>query len=300
MKITLETLAAIVRVCDLIANIDDNYSKSEGKEIVDFLYTFDGMDGDTVTQIAQLAEEMDDDQADALIKALDDEGKQMVSNLFAKIILADDVVTDDEKKLFWDLQEVFDLPDPVDDDEPEEDDEDEDEYDEDEDEEDDEDDEDEEDDEEDEDDDEDDDEEDEDDGIVPAFIVVNFDGFTSVKQSENEDWGTLGGELSSWIGADGRVEVVRYTHPLNALSQKLDLNERHLVFMVARNGYINDVGDNMPATILYGGGAPIYGNIVFALETDKGYEIEGITSRSLLTEVFDAINEAVDGLLRVE
>jgi hypothetical protein len=95
------------------------------------------------------------------------------------------------------------------------------------------------------------------------------------------------------------VEVVRYTSALNALSQQLELIDCHLVFMVARNGYINSVGDNMPASLLYGGG-PIYGNIVFALETDKGYEIEGITSRSLLSEVFDAIDDAVDGLLRTE
>ena len=71
--------------------------------------------------------------------------------------------------------------------------------------------------------------------------------------------------------------------------------------MVARNGYGDKtVGDNMTATILYGGGYPIYGNIVFALETDKGYEIEGFCTKSLLSETFEAINEAVDGLLRVQ
>ena len=129
--------------------------------------------------------------------------------------------------------------------------------------------------------------------------MVNFDGTTVLQQSENEDWDTLGKELSEWIGANGRVEVVRYTSALNALSEQLQLNKRHLVFMVARNGYVDEVGDNMPATLLYGGG-PIYGNVVFALETDKGYEIEGITSKSLLTEVFEAVNNAVDGLLRVE
>ena len=86
----------------------------------------------------------------------------------------------------------------------------------------------------------------------------------------------------------------------NDISEQLHLRGRHLVFMVARNGYVNAVGDNMPATLLYGGGYPIMGNIVFALETDKGYEIEGITSRNLIAEILGAIDTAVGGLLRTE
>ena len=95
--------------------------------------------------------------------------------------------------------------------------------------------------------------------------------------------------------------MVRFTPALNAISEQLRLNGRHLVFMVARNGYGDKtVGDNMTATLLYGGGYPIYGNIVFALETDKGYEIEGFRTKSLLNETFETVNRAVDGLLRTE
>ena len=140
-----------------------------------------------------------------------------------------------------------------------------------------------------------------DDAIIPAFLVVNFYGITSLQQSENEEWSSLGDEIAKWIESPTGVQVVRFTAPLNALSKKLRLNERHLVFLMARNGYGDmTVGDNMPATLLYGGGYPLYGNIVIALETDNGYEIEGICSRKLLDEVFAAVNEAVDGLLRVE
>lgn len=279
MKVTLETLAAIVRLGMELGVADGEMPNSEAFKIFEFLDTFDGMDDDTREQICDYAQEMSVDRCQELLKNLDDEAKQEVSNLLAKVVLADGKLTDEEATSYHTIKLALGLPDPQDDEEDGEDEEDDEEYEDDEDAE--------------------DNEDDEDDDIIPAFIVVNYTGITSLQQSENEDWATLGGELSQWIGADGRVEVVRYTSALNALSEQLQLNKRHLVFMVARNGYVDEVGDNMPATLLYGGG-PIYGNVVFALETDKGYEIEGITSKSLLTEVFEAVNNAVDGLLRVE
>jgi hypothetical protein len=288
MTVSFETLAAIVHLGMELGVVDGEMSNSEAHKILEFLETFNDMDDDTRREICEYAEEMSTDRCRELIMALDDDAKQELSNFLAKVVLADGKLTEEEKTGFFTFKYAFGLPDPEDDSEEDEDEEDEDEEYEDEDEE-----------YEEDDDEDDDDDDDDDDDIIPAFIVVNYDGMTSVQQSENEDWATLGGELSQWIGADGRVEVVRYTSALNALSQQLELIDCHLVFMVARNGYINSVGDNMPASLLYGGG-PIYGNIVFALETDKGYEIEGITSRSLLSEVFDAIDDAVDGLLRTE
>lgn len=285
MKVTLETLAAIARLGMELGVADGEMPNSEAFKIFEFLDTFDGMDDDTREQICDYAQEMSVDRCQELLKNLDDEAKQEVSNLLAKVVLADGKLTDEEATSYHTIKLALGLPDPQDDDEDDEDEEDDEEYEDDE--------------EADDEDDEETDDEDDEDEIIPAFIVVNFDGTTVLQQSENEDWDTLGKELSEWIGANGRVEVVRYTSALNALSEQLQLNKRHLVFMVARNGYVDEVGDNMPATLLYGGG-PIYGNVVFALETDKGYEIEGITSKSLLTEVFEAVNNAVDGLLRVE
>jgi hypothetical protein len=102
------------------------------------------------------------------------------------------------------------------------------------------------------------------------------------------------------MGCD-RVEVVRYTPALNAVSNNLGLKGQHIVFMVARNGYGDKtVGDNMPGTLLYGGGYPIYGNIVIALETDNGYEIEGFITQHILDMAFEEVNKAVDGLIRME
>ena len=138
------------------------------------------------------------------------------------------------------------------------------------------------------------------DAIIPAFILVNYYGIATIKQSEHEDWNTLGDEIASWMGCD-RVEVVRYTPALNAVSNNLGLKGQHIVFMVARNGYGDKtVGDNMPGTLLYGGGYPIYGNIVIALETDNGYEIEGFITQHILDMAFEEVNKAVDGLIRME
>ncbi len=138
------------------------------------------------------------------------------------------------------------------------------------------------------------------DAITPAFILVNYYGIATIKQSEHEDWNTLGDEIASWMGCD-RVEVVRYTPALNAVSNNLGLKGQHIVFMVARNGYGDKtVGDNMPGTLLYGGGYPIYGNIVIALETDNGYEIEGFITQHILDMAFEEVNKAVDGLIRME
>lgn len=268
MTTTIETLAGIVCLSKTFMHIDGAYTEEELKHMTEFLGTFDGMDRDTLKQILSAADEMEFDHAVELIAGLDDEGKQEVSDLFARIVLADGKLADEEKSMYWKVQELCGLPDPGNDGSGEEtkakaeEEKDEDE-------------------------------------IIPAFLMVNYHGIATLHQSEKEDWSALGDEIASWMGCD-RVEVVRYTAPLNALTEKLNLNERHLVFMVARNGYGDKtVGDNMPATLLYGRGYPIFGNMVIALETDEGYTIEGIRTQSLVTETLNAVNDAVGGLIRV-
>ncbi len=273
MKVTLETLAAIYKISVHLASADGQVSSNEVQHLFDFFQKFEGLSQDTVRQLMDYGEKMDPARALQLIANSDEEAKQEIANVFARIVCEDEF-TDQEKDLYFKISEYCGLPDPVGDIEPEDEEE---EY---------------------EDDEEEEEEEiDEEDCIVPAFFVVNYHGMVRTQQSEAEDWDTLGKLLAKWIRAD-RVEIVRFTPPLNALTRELELNNRHLVFMVSRNGYDEEVGDNMPATILYGGGYPIYGNVVFALETDDGYEIEGFRSRSLLSEALDAVNDAVDGLLR--
>lgn len=139
----------------------------------------------------------------------------------------------------------------------------------------------------------------EDDVITPTFIIAQTNGFARPFQSEATDWQTLDAELAEQIGAE-RTEVVRYTAPLNELSKRIGLRGYHLVFLVDRNGYASGAGDNMTGTILYGSGAEIRGNIVFALETDNNYKICGSTSMAQIDGIYNAINDAVGDLLRLE
>ena len=272
MKVTFETLSAIFRIAKHFANIDGELKSEEVRPVYDFFQTFEGMTDENLQNIIDYANEgMTDERALELIMGMDTDAKQQISDLLADIIGADGVLTEDEQDIYDKLRVVCGLPEPTGS-SVEEDDEEEEES-----------------------------EADPDDGIVPAFILVKSNGHVEIKQSENEDWNTLGDEIAEWIGAD-RVEVVRFTPALNALTEKLRLNERHLVFMVDRNFSMksDELGDNMPGTILYGRGYEILGNIVIAIETDSGYEIEGIITRSLLNEVLDAVDEAVDNLLSYE
>ena len=261
MKVSLDILAAIYRVVKKLANADGEVLDEEIRPLYDFLNTFEGMNQAIMAVIINMGEAQTDEQAYAFIAGMEEADKQRVVDLMYDTVAADDKLADGEGELFFEISEACGLPKPTALEE----------------------------------------EVDEEDAIIPAFLVVNFYGITTLQQSESEDWSTLGDEIADWIKSPTGVQVVRFTAPLNALSQKLRLNGRHLVFLMARNGYGDmTVGDNMPATLLYGGGYPLYGNIVLALETDSGYDIEGVTSRKLLDEVFAAVNEAVDGLLRTD
>lgn len=268
MKVTKETLAAISCVAKRFIYADGSFSQEEFEPLYHFFESFEGMSADLMQSIIQKGNDMDLAIALKLIMEMDPDAKQQLSNLFAKILCADQKLTEDEKDTFFKVQELCELPDPEMEDAPEEEPAAQEP------------------------------EEEEEDAIAPAFLIVNFYGIATVKQSSHEDWDVLGRELASWINTD-RVEIVRFTAPLNQLSQELRLNLRHLVFMVARN-HPGTVGDNMPGTLLYGGGYPIYGDIAIALETDGDYTVEGIRSRHLLTEIFSAVNRAVGNLIRVE
>lgn len=281
MTVSLRTLAAILFFARRLCHMDGKAQDEETEVLSDFFDTFKGLNDEMFEKIMALEDDMNTETALSLIEGLDDDGKKQVGELFLKIISADGLISEEEEYLFNRIRRFCHLPASVHDSvafwqrlwnaEPKDSGT----------------------------------EKEEgkspegaDDGIVPAFLVVNCNGVGTMQQSEHEDWSTLGDELASWIRAR-RVEVVRFSPPLNALSEKLDLLGRHLVFMIARGYDDTTVGDNAPASILYGGGEPLYGNVVFALETDEDYEIEGFRTLSLFNEAMQAINEAVDGLIQL-
>lgn len=262
MTVTIETLSAIMRICKYLFHADGSVTQDEIQVAYNFLKTFGEMNEQLMTEIMEGADAMTDDRALELIDEVDEAAKQQLSDLFAEIVCADGEIDEMEHKLYYTVKTACHLPDPTASESDAE-------------------------------------EEpapaDPDDDIMPAFMVIRFDGVTYFQQS-NEEGHALEDELAGWIGGK-RVEVVRFTNPLNKLTEKLNLNQRHVIFMIAR-GATGTTGDNMPATLLYGGGYPLYGDIIVALETDGDYEIEGFATRSLLHEALDAVNEAVDGLLR--
>ena len=268
MTVTIRTLAAIWRICKYLFNADGSVTDDELVPVIDFLKSFSEMTDAIFDQIARDSEEMTDEEAVRLLNQLDEPAKQQLANLFFEIVCADGELHEREKALYVMVSEACNLPNPCpecsEEEEPAESAE----------------------------------SADDDDEVVPGFIIIRFDGITSIRQSTQEEWTALEAELAGWIGGK-RVEIVRFTKPLNALTERLNLNKRHLVFMLPRGG-TGTAGDNMPASLLYGGGYPIFGNIAIALETDDEYDIEGITSRKLMGEALDAINAAVDGLLRCE
>lgn len=136
--------------------------------------------------------------------------------------------------------------------------------------------------------------------IEPTFIIARTNGLARPFATSDEDWRALDEALAAQIGAE-RLEVVRFTAPLNALSTHIGLNDYHLIFLVDRNSYTkSNIGDNMTGTLLYGSGQEILGDIIFALESDNGYKITGIRSSQLLNKIYSSINETVGGLLRPE
>ena len=265
MEYMYKCLAGAVRMAKKLAAVDRDVQRSELLEISKFLQLFD-VDEETLDDILDYSDVMDDLEAVDLITQLDDDGKRMVSKLLVKVACADGELPDEERELYFRILNICRLPDPnapekeeTVAEEPAGDTE-----------------------------------------VIPAFLLVEYNGMTSVRQSENLRWADLRTDIASWLEAD-RVEIVRYTQRLNDLTRQLNLNGRHLVLMVDRNGSLSeDSGDNMTATLLYGGGYPLYGHALIGLETDDDYTIEGIRTQSLINEVFAAVDQAVGGLLRTE
>lgn len=254
MNFTKEEFVAINLVSQFLASIDGEAAMEEFAPICDFLIA-EGLSSEDVEELMKI--EMDTETVISVISAIDEEGKQKVSNLLFKVILADSKCTKEEEDHFKAIVNACDLPVPQEEDD------------------------------------------DETDDLIPTFLLARSNGLASIYQSESEDWRTLDAELCGLIGAE-RLEVVRYTNPLNRISQALGLDDSHLVFMVDRNGYAKGLGDNMTGTILYGSGNEILGDIIFALETDSGYKIKGIESRKLMIDTFSFINQIAGNLLRLE
>ena len=269
MQTKIDTLAAICKLAIAFCNTDGEGSDSETNILYDFLSGFEEVTPEIADQVIQMAFEMEAREAFIRTSCLAEEDKERVSNFIADIICDNGQLTPEEEEYYHRVCATCGLPDILEeriirDESPEAAP-----------------------------------AEVEDTEIYPSFVVIDFRGNATYRWVEQEDWDTLRGEMCTWIQAN-QIEVVRYTKPLNALSKKLELVGKHLVFLTSRNGFTVTVGDNMTATLLYDGGYELFGNIIIALETDDGYEIEGFKMQSLLDNAFFAVDEAVGGLLSLK
>ena len=261
MKLSLQELAAIYKLVSTIITADEEIKSEEIDVLYDFFESVGAYQENMVDQIIDVSDnQLSQEDATTIVAHCDADTKQIVANLLAKVAGCDGEISSQEVEIFNNLKEICELPDPIADKD-----------------------------------------DDNDETIIPAFIVVRTNGVVKLYQTESTGYPTLDNELAALIGAE-RLEVVRYTAPLNAISEHVGLTDHHLVFLIDRNGYARpDAGDNMTGTLLYGAGQEIIGDIIFALESDNGYNISGIVeSNTLLNKIYNTINNAVGGLLRVE
>ena len=113
--------------------------------------------------------------------------------------------------------------------------------------------------------------EEEDSADAQGVVAVYPQGFYYAMDVEEE------GELDldpvcSLVEARG-FDVVHYSTALTRITKALGLEGCHVAMLVDKDGYMKDLPDNMPGTLVYGQGHEIRGTVVFVLEDDKSYTL---------------------------
>lgn len=104
-----------------------------------------------------------------------------------------------------------------------------------------------------------------------GVISVYPQGFYYAMDVENGDGLDLE-DLASQTGAQG-FDIVHFSPLLTRLTKAVSWDKEgcHVAMLVDRDGYMKDLPDNMPGTLIYGQGQEIRGTVVFILEDDKSY-----------------------------
>ena len=98
--------------------------------------------------------------------------------------------------------------------------------------------------------------------------------------------------LAGKIGARG-FDVVHFSPLLSRITKALSLDREscHVAMLVDKDGYANDLPDNMTGTILYGQGFEVRGTVIFVLEMDKHYTLipmQGLPRVYMFIQMLDA------------
>lgn len=113
LNLSYNDLCAVICIAMHLADIDGNTTDEECEAIIKAItdqYNFDGKE-DLLKEYISDAKNMDVQEALQRIKNFGPAEKQYTSNFFAKTIVADGQLDENEKSLYWQIQDVCGLPD---------------------------------------------------------------------------------------------------------------------------------------------------------------------------------------------
>lgn len=121
-----------------------------------------------------------------------------------------------------------------------------------------------------------------------GVVAVYPQGFYYAKDVESEE------------DMDFSADVVHFSPVLTRLTKALGFDKEglHIAMLVEKDGYLNDLPDNMTGTIVYGQGTEIRGIVIFVLEDDKDYSQKPFTGLQHIWMFIQLLTAVTDGLVR--
>ena len=130
-----------------------------------------------------------------------------------------------------------------------------------------------------------------------GLIAVYPQGFyyaMDVEEGEQLDLESL----AQKVDARG-FDVVHFSPLLSRITKALSLEGCHVAMLVDKDGYMKDLPDNMPGTLIYGQAQEIRGTVIFVLEDDKTYSLMPMVGLQRVYMFIQLLNAATGGLVRL-
>lgn len=105
--------------------------------------------------------------------------------------------------------------------------------------------------------------------------------------------------LAENVGARG-FDVVHFSPVLTRINKALALDDVscHVAMLVDKDGYMKDLPDNMPGTMVYGNGQEIRGTVIFVLEDNDTYTLMPILGLRRTYMLIQLLTAATGDLIR--
>lgn len=132
--------------------------------------------------------------------------------------------------------------------------------------------------------------------IVPQVLILGSNGHLTIKKADLGSYNSMR-DMGELIDASG-LDAVHFSQKLTELTKAASLHN-NLVMYVDRDGYAKDLPDNAIATMIYGSGAEIRGDIIFALENQK-YDSLSFTNGGEVRDVISALQQMFGNLITLD